>query len=486
MRISGLSSGMDIEKMINDLVAAERIPVDRVYQQKVLAEWKRDAYREVNTKLLRFRNLAFDMGLQTTYQKNVATSSLSSIASVSATTSAQAGSYELKVNQLAESGKFKLENAQESITSYFENNPDEEKVSFELNGKTFEISKEKFEASAEDALNTLTAEINKTKDLGVSAFHHNGQISFNTKETGEAAKITVDATFAALFGGDEGVRAQGTNAEVEVNGLKVELGSNTFDLNGITVTLHEVSDKIVRIESRQDTDALVDKVKEFVNLYNELVDEFNGSIREGTINKKGNYEKYLPLTPQQREELSDKEIEQWEAKAKSGLLRSDPLLGSVLSEMRLALGATVQGLEGNKSLAQIGIKTGAWYEYGRLNVDEEKLRAALEENPDNVRDIFTKQSENDDEVGVAKRLTSVLDRSMSRIRDRAGKENVSYDESYLGRQIRDYEDRLSIMEDRLLRFEENQWRKFTAMEKVLSQLNAQSDWLYQQLMTMQG
>jgi flagellar hook-associated protein 2 len=63
MRISGLNSGMDIDQIVSDLVKAQRIPMDRVFQQKVKAEWKRDAYRDVNTKLSRFRNLAFDLTL---------------------------------------------------------------------------------------------------------------------------------------------------------------------------------------------------------------------------------------------------------------------------------------------------------------------------------------------------------------------------------------------------------------------------------------
>ena len=67
MRISGLNSGLDIEQIVSDLVRAPRLPLDRVYQQKVKTEWKRDADREVNSKLLRFRNLVFDLTLEGTF-----------------------------------------------------------------------------------------------------------------------------------------------------------------------------------------------------------------------------------------------------------------------------------------------------------------------------------------------------------------------------------------------------------------------------------
>jgi len=182
--------------------------------------------------------------------------------------------------------------------------------------------------------------------------------------------------------------------------------------------------------------------------------------------------------------MSDKEIELWETKAKSGLLRSDSILRSVLSDMRTALSGVVQREgAGSVGLREIGITTGAWYEYGKLYLNEDKLRAALEENPDAVRDLFTQQGESE---GLARRLTAVLDRSMDRITDTAGKATIPYDQSFLGNRIREYESRLSAMEERLQRYEEQQWRKFTAMEKALGQLYAQSDWLYQQLMAMQG
>ena len=242
----------------------------------------------------------------------------------------------------------------------------------------------------------------------------------------------------------------------------------------------EESEAAVRIEVRQDVDAVVDKIKEFVDLYNELVDEFNLATREEV------FRDFPPLTDAQRADLSDKEIELWEEKARSGLLRSDSMLSGILSEMRVALGGAVQGVDGSTTLAQIGITTGSWYEYGRLNINEEKLRATVEENPDAVQHLFTNKSDNAAETGIARRLSAALDKGMERLTQTAGKASISYDQSFLGNQIRDYESRLSAMEERLLRYEESQWRKFTAMERVLGQLYSQGDWLTQQLMSMQG
>ena len=230
----------------------------------------------------------------------------------------------------------------------------------------------------------------------------------------------------------------------------------------------------------QDVDAVVDKVKEFVNMYNELVDELNLALREKA------YRDFPPLTDAQRADLSDKEIELWEEKAKSGLLRSDSIISGILSEMRLALGGSVKDGETSLTLAQIGITTGAWHEYGRLNLNEDKLRSAIEENPDVVRDLFAQDGEEGSELGLSRRITTALDNGMARLERTAGKASIAFDQSFLGERIREYESRLSAMEERLLRYEESQWAKFAAMERVLGQLYSQGDWLTQQLMALQG
>lgn len=472
MRISGLNSGIDTEQMIKDLMTAQRIPVDRVFQKKVQAEWKRDAYRDVNTKLYRFDSFVFDMTLQGTFQRTAATSSRTDILSANATGTAEPGMYDMEVIHLATAARHTAE-----VTTPLAGG------GFEMRGLDGEWEEIKYAAGA--SLESIASTINSNKNLGINAFAHGNRISFTTQATGADAKIAVDDQFVAIFGGDmgaDGVIAAGQNAEVKINGILTEHSSNTFTVNGVNVNLLEASEgTTVQVAVRRDVDAVVDKVKEFVNLYNELVDELNLTTREEL------YRDFLPLTDAQRAELSDKDIELWEEKAKSGLLRSDAALSSILSEMRLALGGSVKDADGNSiTLAQMGITTGSWYEYGRLNVNEEKLRAAVEERPEAVQQLFTKDSENATETGIARRLASALDRGMERLTQTAGKASISHDQSFLGNQIRDYESRISAMEERLLRYEESQWRKFTAMERVLGQLYSQGDWLTQQLTSMQG
>lgn len=487
MRISGLSSGLDIEQIVSDLVRAQRTSLDKVYQQKVKAEWQRDAYRDVNTKLLRFRNLAFDFTLQGTFMKKTAVSSRTDILTAIASGQAVEGKYELKVEKLATAARFTW-SAPEVIETVDPDDPNpavlfqdgEFKKSGEFQIGTSPDKMVTISFKEGDTLASIASKINAAK-VGINAFAHEGQISFTTTATGKDAKFYVDDQFKAIFG-DDLADATGSDAEVTINGITVNYSSNNFEFNGISVNLLEQSDATVTIEVKHDVDAVVEKVKEFVNLYNELVAELNGLVREEV------YRDFAPLTEEQKEAMSDKEIELWEQKAKSGLLRSDTILNSILSEMRTALGGVVATEEGSLSLRQMGITTGSWYEYGKLYLDENKLREAVEKDPDAVRDLFTKPAANegDKNIGLARRLISALDKGMDRITERAGKATYAYDQSFLGNRIREYESRLEVLEERLLRYEEAQWKKFTALETALSKLYSQSDWLYQQIAAMQG
>jgi len=139
----------------------------------------------------------------------------------------------------------------------------------------------------------------------------------------------------------------------------------------------------------------------------------------------------------------------------------------------------------SSQLDRIGIKTGSWQEYGILHIDETALKQAIAEDPDRVMELFTRQEEGEN-VGLAGKLTKILDDGMDRIVSTAGKASIPYDTSYLGEQIRRYESRLEAMQERLDQVENRYWNQFIAMERALSELYAQSDWLYQQLAALQG
>ena len=178
MRISGLNSGLDTEQIIKDLMTAQRIPVDRVFQKKVQAEWKRDAYRDVNMKFSRFDNFVFDLKLAGTFQRNVATSTRTDILTVNASGSAHQGTYDLTVEQLATSAQFVSKEVTLAAGQTFQIGTDPEKMMTITVGEG-------------DTLATIAKKVNENKDLGISAYAHGGKISFTTRATGADQKFIV-------------------------------------------------------------------------------------------------------------------------------------------------------------------------------------------------------------------------------------------------------------------------------------------------------
>ncbi len=509
MRISGLASGIDTEGLIQDLMRAERVPVDRVYRQKVKAEWKRDAYREVNNKLFQLRSKIFDLRLQSSFTTRKVTSSHPSLVSASATGAAIDGDYEITVKSLAKSGRLVSDEVHQTYDKLSDIFGDNDEVTVVFKGAEDDDIELTFKKT--DNIEDIVKVINDEKRLGFSAIYDEvtGRLVFTTKGTGESAEIAIlddDSSSSGLeffmklvgFVDQDGnpfdetsgrfevesgyaVFARGTNAQLIINGLETERESNTFSLNGINITLLEEPEKdengdpvklqTVRIGVVRDVDAVFNRVKEFVDLYNEIISELNLKLRE-PINRS-----YEPLTDEEKEAMDEKEIEKWEEAAKSGLLRSDPIISSILSEMRMVLSEA--------DLRSIGITTGSWQEYGRLHLNETKFKEAFSEDPEAVMEIFTKV-EGENNVGLAGRLTRVLDGGLDRLTRTAGRAASAYDQSFLSEQIRDYERRLEAMEERLTRVENRYWNQFIAMERALSELYAQSDWLYQQLAALQG
>ncbi|WP_176719906.1 flagellar filament capping protein FliD, partial [Desulfuribacillus alkaliarsenatis] len=155
--------------------------------------------------------------------------------------------------------------------------------------------------------------------------------------------------------GDEPVNySNGKNAKFVLNGLETERKANVFTISGVEYTIKAVTDNAVTVSSVSDTDAIFDKIKGFVDKYNELL----GFVNEKLMERR--YRDFPPLTNEQRRAMDDKEIEMWEEKAKSGLLRGDHMLSGILTDMRMLISDQVKGLGDGRisSLAQIGITTG--------------------------------------------------------------------------------------------------------------------------------
>jgi flagellar hook-associated protein 2 len=261
------------------------------------------------------------------------------------------------------------------------------------------------------------------------------------------------------------------DAEVVIDGITVTRSSNTFTIDGITYTLNETTKPEANIGFRltQNVDKAVESIKGFVDAYNLLIIKLDTLL----IERKNSSERgYTPLTEDEKKAMSDEQIEKWEAIAKKGLLYNDRSIRSMLDRLRRTLYATVS--EAGISPAQIGIKTGHWANKGQITLDEDALRAALENDPHQVMSVFTSISSSDDasvkysENGILKRISDVFD---------------SYTKSSgmtlasLGENIEDMVEKIDMMEEKMLELEEKYYQKYAVMERALAKLQSQSDWL---------
>jgi flagellar hook-associated protein 2 len=181
--------------------------------------------------------------------------------------------------------------------------------------------------------------------------------------------------------------------------------------------------------------------------------------------------------------MKDTQITAWEDKAKSGMLRKDSILSNIVSKMRANVSEPISGLTGKyKNSASIGITTGNYAEGGKLYLDEAKLTAALNEDPDVLNKIFGTDGATGAQDGIAVRLYDTLKSSLDKISTEAGISASTSDDttSSLAKRIRTYNTQLYNMDLRLNKIEDRYYRQFDAMESALMKLNKQSSWLSQQ------
>ncbi|MED1775289.1 flagellar hook-associated protein 2 [Bacillus velezensis] len=503
-RITGLNSGLDVDSLVKKLMDAEKQPLNKLNQQKQTLEWKRDAYREMNTQIADMYSTTFNnMLMSTNWNKKTVTSSDSSV-SATAVSAEQNISTSMSVQQLAtpttykSSGAINFTSGQSQTLKFNVTNPGETKPT-EVN----------VTIAATDTIDDVISKLNSS-GLGVTALKEkisNGTdyvdtIAFTSNKTGEGFTLAAgdDATKSFLkdqlgFAVDDATNeltanAEGKNAKFTFNGLEMTKTSNNFTINGIKYTLNSVTDsnKTVTINSTTDTDGIFDNIKDFVDKYNTLIKSANEKVTESK------YRDYKPLTDEQREAMTDKQIEQWEAKAKSGLLRSDSTLQNGLAEMRLDLYSTVT-IDGKKyQLADFGIETSSFNDQGKFGKlvikDEAKLKQKITENPSLVAKLFNADStstitdsstgktiKNPEEQGIARRLKDTLNKMQTQISKQAGTESSVSSSFAIGKSLNEIETNISNMKTKLDDIESRYYKKFSALDTALEKLNSQSSYL---------
>lgn len=538
MRISGLASGMDIDEIVQEMMRAERKKVDVVEQNKQTLEWKQEAYQTVNRLVANFileSKKAFGLtqttvfgGLVSGGVKNLdwvkSAYVTNQVAEARAMAGAVEGNYELEVLQLASNWAVA---SKEPISVGNKGNLAEQfglegEIDFTIVTNRGEVRITKSDLSSVH-ISDVVNEINQA-DIGVKAIYDQTMDRFFLQTTqsgsGQTVKIVeegisfmVGVDSALKLGCEEDVVYSGKDALFNwgaAEGITQE--NNTFILNGVQITLKETG--MTRISVATNVDEVVKKVTDFVDAYNELVDKLNLLVGEKR------YPDFKPLTDEQKEEMTEKQIEKWESKAKSGLLKSDRLLEKMLQTMRMGMYQVVEGVEGSFSqLTQLGITTEGYVagsRGGKLVVDTAKLTEAVLTDVDGVLELFFKTADShlalksEDQLSAeeikAKRAQSGL---ITRLYDNlivemkgvitqagTGEDSNLYRSvsslmlldfvtthgsiSMIDKNIGQLEDRIDTINYYLVRKEARYWQQFTAMEKAINQMNQQSAWLAEQ------
>lgn len=618
-RITGMYSGLDVDKLVKDLTKVEQIKVDKLNKEKQIIQWKQEAYRDIVNMFKVFKDKYFDIlspnrinstntflksevktllngmpsdvvTVSRTYNNNsnIQISNITQLATKDTWNGDQTNiqgiktnglniediklnglEFELSINSnskvisLGSDELFNVTNVDSlkdilntKISSAFGSDYDNvvsltlnNELNFNLAGNTIKL----FEVEGNEQgfiniglYNGISNEDYKIKSIrelfditndSLSNISINNKNDFNIKETDTLQEVLekmnnssakVDLSYNSLSDRffltsknegsvnnislnedalnffkklgieDNENRKQGQNAKLIVDGVEIVKDSNSFDINGISVNLNKIYDGSngnIEITSNINSDKTIENIKSFVSDYNNIIDTLNKKLSE-----KKNYN-YEPLTTSQKEEMSEKEIEKWEIKAKEGILNDSRELRNILTNMKTSLYQSVEGT--NTTLFNIGITSSSnKEEYGKLKIDEKKLEKALNENYNEVEKLFTQISEYSyDDIsnkakrynqnGITNRIYDILNDNIRVFRDSngykgslielAGIENdASFNQNNISTRLKYYDERINKMTQNLYKKEESYYMQFSRLETILSKLNSQSAWLNQQ------
>ena len=284
----------------------------------------------------------------------------------------------------------------------------------------------------------------------------------------------------------------GTNASVTIDGKTYDNTTNKLTVAGVTYTFLDNTQpgQKATVSVSQDTDKIVDYVKSFVDDYNKLLDSLNEKLSE----KK--YSDYKPLSKRQEDEMTEKQIEKWNEKAKSGLLYHNSDIQALVSAMREAIYSKVDAVDSEyNTLSSIGITS--TNTKGHLTLDTDKLKKALAADPDCVYQLFASDqdssyiagSTNKNKIteaqkrvdyantGIANRLDSVMTTHMKKISDIAGTSKDTDDQSYLGKLITQMQSKMESFKTLMTSYENKLYKRYDAMEVALSRISAQLSYI---------
>lgn len=367
--------------------------------------------------------------------------------------------------------------------------PAQRDLTVTINGKEFTFD------THTATLSDMMYAINQDKDIKAAFSYSELTDSFQLAGTETGGAATLSFAGLELFGLTDPGDLQGRDAmlRVESQGTTsvITQASNSFTLDGLAFEI--TGDKVFGAEGlsvsvERDFEPTINAIKDFVEEYNKVVGALTTKYYEKDYSRS-----YPPLTEDERGALTEAEAAKWDEKAKSGVLRNDSAVGALLTNMRSALSAKVG--DTGWSAMDLGISTVAWAsstwrtEQGKLTLDEDKLLAALKENPNAVQQVLTRVSTNDKgltDTGVT--IENGVATAGSGLLTRMGSFLSSFNTAMSTRNILDtqksingYTEKMADMLQNMAKKEESYWAKYSKMETMLSEMQSQQNWLAAQL-----
>lgn len=364
------------------------------------------------------------------------------------------------------------------------NGPDQQKLIVEANKALANGTVDQYVTDLKDQIEANETTIKKNDGILAA----NGRITAGMTEDQIAALMDkaayarqiVDGTITPTYNAGAN-RIDGADATIYVNGVEYTGTSNDFSINGVTISATGVTGTVydateasaVTATVNTDTQGIYDKVKDFLTQYNSVINEmsslYNASSSKG----------YEPLTSEEKDAMSDTEVELWEEKIKSSLLRRDDTLDSLISSMTTAMSQSVKIGDKSYTLASFGIKTLGYFNAGdnqhnAYHIDGDADDSAVEGKDDLLMAAIT--SDPDTVLEFMKGLTSNLYKAVDTKMKSTSMSSIYtvYNDKEMASEYSDYTTTIKKWEEKLKKQEDYYYKKFSAMETALSKLNSQS------------
>ena len=498
IRITGMASGLDTDSMVQELVKAYEEKGEKYTKERTKTEWKQEAWATLNTKIKNFYSkYANNMRFSESYLKKATTVSDSSKASIVASNNAVSGTQTLKVNSLATTAYLtgseltvSGEKAKSTTTLGDLGYTGEEATIYINWGKQTDGSYDVTRQITVDKDTTLADFAKQVTAAGCTASYDEstGRFFISAKDSGESSNFyftgegDVQNALGALgLTSDAGaVKIDGVDAEIELNGVNFKSGSNTFSINGLTITAKDVTTGSgVNIVTDTDYDSIYSNIKSFFKEYNSLINEMDKLYNADSAST------YEPLTDEEKDALTDTEIEKWETKIKDSLLRRDSDLDTISSAMRNAMLKTYEVNGTTYSLSSFGISTLGYFdaadnEKNAYHIDGDPDDADTSGNTDKLKAMIA--SNPTDTAAFFQKLAGGLYDAMNKIQSRSDN-YTSYGNFYSDKKLtNDYTDQtkqIEKWEDYVADMEDKYYSQFSAMESALTTLQSQQSYISQ-------